>query len=83
MSSAPVFFLSEFCITIREKNMRKSIKDKLISRIIKNCELYSNDFEYLNSMTLAEVYNLYFALLVPVLIKQRYRLRRKNNLRPF
>jgi hypothetical protein len=63
--------------------MRKSIKEKLISRIIKNCELYSNDFEYLNSKTLVEVHHLYVALLVPVLIKQRYRLRRKRNLQSF
>lgn len=56
--------------------MREERK-KLIGRIIRHCSLYSSDLNYLNKLQLTKLRELYFSLFIPLIIKQRYRLRHK------
>lgn len=52
-------------------------RTKIIQRITKHCSLYSSDSDYLNKLKLSQLRDLYFSLFIPLIIKQRYRLRHK------
>lgn len=59
----------------------ESVREKLIKRIMQNCDLYSNDFEYLNNLSLPEINLLYNYLLIPLIIKIRYKNRHSRVIR--